>query len=103
MSSIASEDPVKLKELAAIRTQGLIGMFVLFMTVVTMIYHARPVDASVHQNTADSVLIALGDARADLENLFAGTALEHNLTLLRRYATFGHDFIPGWMLFIMFL
>jgi hypothetical protein len=68
-----------------------------------MVYHARPADANVHQNTADAVLVALGDAKGDLQSLFDGTSLEHNLALLRRHATFGHDFIPGWMLFILFL
>src|SRR6266403_2591178 len=102
MSSVASEDR-KLKELAAIRTQGLIGVAVLLLTLGTMTYHVRPVDVNVHQNIAADALIGLGNAKADLQNLFNTTSLEHNLTLLRRHVTFGHDFVPGWMLFMLFL
>jgi hypothetical protein len=103
MSSIASEDSRKLKELAAIRTQGLIGMAVLLLTLGSMTYRARSVEANVQQNIADAALAGLGNAKADLQSMFDSASLEHNLELLRRHATFGHDFVPGWMLFITFL
>src|SRR5947209_4296213 len=103
MSSVASENSQKLNELAAIRTQGLIGMAVLLVTLGTMTYHARQTDINIHQNIADNVLTAFGNAKADLETLFNTKSFEHNLTHLRRLTTFGQDFIPAWMVFILFL
>jgi len=104
VSSITLEDRQKRKKLdAEIRTQGLVGVLLLLTTLGAMIYQARTADVNGHKGIADTALVAFENAKADLQSLFDGKDLEHNLMLLKRRMTFGSDFVPAWMIFIIFL
>src|SRR5262245_54046431 len=87
MRSLTSDDRRKLEELAPIRTQGLMGIVVVLITLGMMTYHARPTDATVHQNISANFLVALGNANADLQTLFNTTSFEHDRAVLRRLTT----------------
>ena len=100
VSSIASEDRQKLEKLDAdIRTQGLVGVLLLLTTLGAMIYHARTADVNIHKGIADTALVAFENAKTDLQSLFDGKDLEHNLMRLKRRMTFGSDFVPAWMIY----
>ena len=103
MSSITLEDRRKRKKLdAEIRTQGLVGVLLLLTTLGAMIYQARAADVNGHKGIADTALVAFENAKADLQSLFDGKDLEHNLMLLKRRMTFGSDFVPAWMFSLFF-
>ena len=86
-----------------VRTEGLVGVFLLLMTLVMFVYRAGQSNATVPNGIADTVLMGLDNAKADLQKLFDEKHSEHDLTVLRRRTTFGWDFVPAWMLYIFFL
>ena len=86
-----------------VRTEGLVGVFLLLMTLVMFVYRAGQSNATVPNGIADAALMGLHNAKADLQKLFDEKNSEHDLTVLRRRTTFGWDFVPAWMLYIFFL
>jgi len=86
-----------------VRTEGLVGVFLLLMTLVMFVYRAGQSNATVPNGIADTALMGLHNAKADLHKLFDEKNSEHDLTVLRRRTTFGWDFVPAWMLYIFFL
>ncbi len=87
----------------AVRSEGLVGVFLLLFTLVMFVYRAGPLNANVHNGIADTALVGLHNAKTDLQSLFEEKNSEHDLTLLRRRTTFGWDFVSAWMLYIFFL
>jgi hypothetical protein len=86
-----------------VRSEGLVGVFLLLLTLVMFVYRAGPSNVNVHTGIADSALMGLHNAKADLQTLFDEKYSEHDLTLLRRRTMFGWDFVPAWMFYIFFL
>ena len=84
-----------------IRTQGLIGVLLVLVTLGAIIYHAWADGA--HTGFADAAVAAFQNGKADLRSLFESNDSERNLGPLRRRSMFGSDFTMAWMGFVYFL
>jgi hypothetical protein len=84
-----------------IRTQGLVGVLLLLVTLGGIIYHAWADGA--HTSFADAAVAGFQDGKADLHSLFNSKDSERNLPRLRRRSMFGSDFAMAWMGFAYFL
>src|SRR5207244_3656807 len=73
------------------------------MTLCMFVYRAGQSNATVPNGIADTALMGLHNAKADLQKLFDEKNSEHDLTVLRRRTTFGWYFVPAWMLYIFFV
>jgi hypothetical protein len=98
MSSQTSSEIVR-----DIRTQGLVGVVLLLVTLVMFVYRTGAVDRQSYKGIAVSAGVALEAAGSNLQGLFDAQGSERNIALLKKHATFGWDFVPAWMVFIFFL
>jgi hypothetical protein len=84
-----------------IRTQGLVGVLLLLVTLGGIIYHAWADGAGT--SFADTAVAAFQNGKADLHSLFDSNDSERNLAPLRRRSMFGSDFAMAWMGFAYFM
>jgi hypothetical protein len=87
----------------AIRSQGLVGVTLLLVTMVMFVYRTGTADGKRHGSVAETARVALETGQSDLQGLFNERGPERNIALLKKYTTFGWDFVPAWMIFILFL
>jgi hypothetical protein len=86
-----------------IRTQGLVGVLLLLVTLVMFVYRTGAVDGQRYKGVVVSAGVALEAAGSNLQGLFDADGSARNIALLKKHATFGWDFVPAWMVFIFFL
>jgi hypothetical protein len=99
--SMTSQTSVEMEK--DIRTQGLIGVILLLITLVMFVYRTGVVDGQSYKGVAVSAGVALQAARSNVQGLFDEQGSERNIALMKKRATFGWDFVPAWMCFIFFL